>query len=109
LEIKIKNAIQNNHNKHTVALTKKKELIVPTESIQVGMDKKAEQTIRRLSDFRANALQDPKGYRRLKQFTCLVKAHALLRTTTRPFVNDQDIQFIKRIDAYISYDTVTPL
>lgn len=108
LQIKIKNLIQNGKSGQSLP-AKPMELVVPNDKIDVRINKPEIATIRKMADFRASVLEDPKGYRRLKQFICLTKAHAIYRTTKNPVVNAQDINFLERVDRYISYTTTTPL
>ena len=59
--------------------------------------------VRRIADYRAMVIGET-GLRRLKQYHALVQGHALLRSFTNPEVNNQDVEFLKQVDMFISYD-----
>lgn len=111
LQIRIKKLIQDDkRNGHGSAkLEAQKELFVPDGKILVTVPDKLKPEILKLSDFKAKQLGDPKGYRRLKQFTALAKAHALRRSWKLKEVGQEDIEFLHRIDPYISYTECKPL
>lgn len=106
LQLKIKALIESDNRNGTPA----KEIIVPAAKIHVTIPEKHNPEIRKLSDYRSKLLGDPKGYRRLLQYRALAKAHALRRTWKNPVtVTVEDIEFLHRIDAYISYTETKPL
>ena len=85
------------------------ELILPPIPVSVVYEKKFIEKIRKLADVKAKELQDPTGYRRLKQFHALVCAHALRRSRKKPTVREEEIDFILRIFPYVSYDNLSTI
>lgn len=84
------------------------EFKIPALPIQVVYPEHIAKEVRRLADFRAKVLREV-GMRRLKQYHALSQAHALFRMKKKPRVSDADIEFLKRVEPYVSYDTPQPL
>jgi len=79
-------------------------LKVPEKAVRVSIPRSIGSVIRRLSDARAKKLADPKGYRRLKQYRALAKAHALVRgERTNATVKQVDLDWLESVDKFISY------
>lgn len=112
LTIRIKQKIKNdcmngNAQQHT---SNGKELAIPDAKINVAISKHDVDAIEKISDFRAARLEDPKGYRRLHHYLTLSKAHAIYRGNWKnAVVTKLDIDFINRIDKYVSFTETTPL
>jgi len=105
LEVKIKQMIDT----EVVVDEKLTALRVPDIPVTVEIAPKMTELIRKLADRRSKLLQDPKGYRRLKQYRTMTKAHALTRTWKQATVTEQDVQFLADMDAYVSYTEAKPL
>ena len=101
LTIRIKDCINSDHFESAWKSTGK-EFKVPKFPITVELPKKQRDKIRRMSDLRAKLL-DEKGYRRLKQYRTMAAAHAIRRGWHKPTVNDADLEFLARMDEYVSY------
>jgi hypothetical protein len=87
-------------------------LYVPGAPAEVSFASKYVRRVRAMSDQKAKELKDPTGYRRLKQFRALACGHALLRNGIkehRPQVNEIDMDFLKRIFPFVSYDKLEPI
>jgi hypothetical protein len=76
---------------------------VPDASVNVTLQKDEATQIQLLADMKAIEFQE-KGYRRLKQFRALAKGHALLRSWRRPIVCKADLDFLRNIMPFISFD-----
>jgi len=98
LIIKIKASICND-----VESKPPKTLAVPGVPIMVDILDSHSKAILEISDKKSEELGDETGIRRLKQFRRLAKAHALLRGWKNAKVNDEDIDFLKRIFPYVDY------
>lgn len=103
LQVKIKALIQDEHRNGSGTEIKTKELLVPEAKIFVPIPERLKPEILKISESIAKRLEDPKGYRRLHQFQALVKSHALRRTWKSAQVANEDIEFLHRIDPFISY------
>jgi hypothetical protein len=106
LTLKIKSMIDAGSAK---ADPPKRELRVPNSLMAVKFDDKYVRKVREMADAKAKELDDPTGYRRLKQFRALACGHALRRTFKRVAVNQEDIDFLDRVYKYISYTKLNPL
>jgi hypothetical protein len=102
LVIRIKALISNN----TPDVTPK-DFKIPTLAIDVQIPEREAKQILDISNEKAKELGDDTGIRRLKQFRRLAKAHALMHPVKdnwkNPVVNQDDIDFLKRIYPYIDY------
>lgn len=107
LIIKIKDVIDE--GRKPVHVKNGNELRVPHANLSVKFPDKYVKIIHAMSDDKARELQDPTGYRRLKQFRSLACGHALRRSFKKPTVNELDIDFLNRIFPYISYTKLNPL
>jgi hypothetical protein len=87
---------------------KPKDFIVPKNTIAVEYPASHVKEIRRIADVRAVILRE-QGMRRLKQYHALAQAHALWRKRNSPTVTEKDVEFIARIDKYVSYDEAQAL
>lgn len=112
LQIRIKDEIE----KKAKGDTKRKKKVpgeielrirIPNREVNVRMEKKFSDTIRHMAETKAVYLGDPKGYRRLRQYLALAKSHALARG--RREVSGVDIQFLERVDPFISYSKACQL
>lgn len=99
LTIRIKESI----SKKLKSKVKPQEFQVPEHSISVFVPKSEMNAIRQLADGKAEELKE-KGYRRLKQYRGLAMAHALYRTWKQPKVCPSDLDFLNRINKYISFN-----
>lgn len=107
LTVKIKDTIERMEK--SKKNPKKKVFRVPAKPVSVEFSNKYTLQIRRLADEKSKELSDPTGYRRLKQFLALTCGHALLRSTKRPTVTAEDVEFIERIYKYLSYTQLPQL
>lgn len=89
---------------HEVKSQSAQVLKVPQAPVKVTIPENETKLIRELSDHKAVELKDDTGIRRLKQFRRLAKGHALLRNWKDATVNKSDIDFLKKIYPYISYE-----
>lgn len=103
LQIKIKQLIQDERRNNGRAHEEPKMIPVPEASVYVGIPEKLKPEVLKVSESLAKRLEDPKGYRRLHQCQALVKAHALRRSWKTAQVSPEDIEFLHRIDPFISY------
>lgn len=87
---------------------KKSRLIVSSNKINVAYPPELLKEIHQIADVRSIILQE-QGIRRLKQYHALAQAHAILRSRTGTEVTQKDVDFIRKIDAYVSYDKPEPL
>jgi hypothetical protein len=103
LIIRIKGHIDQDQNNghHKI---KKKNFPVPIKDISVKYPEKFLQQVRQLSDVRSVFLKE-QGMRRLKQYHAMAQAHALWRNRKNPTVGKQEVDFIRRMDSFVSYDT----
>ncbi len=102
LQLAIKDAIDTDYK--NIKLNDRGKMSIPSIAISVTISTAFTNEIRKIADQKAKDLKDPTGYRRLKQFRSLAKAHAVSRTWKNPSVNKSDIDFLHRILPYISYD-----
>ena len=116
LSIRIKDAIESDGKTQLEIPPRKKVpksimLHVPEKHIGVSIPRELGDEIRSLSDHRAHVLGDPKGYRRLKQYRTVAKAHALTRGEKfkNASVSRADVDWLRQIDRYISYTEATML
>jgi hypothetical protein len=107
LIVRIKSVIDE--GKAPSKANKNGELRVPHLPIPVVFPEKYVKFVHSIADKKAHELQDPTGYRRLKQFRALVCGHALRRSFKKPVVGDAEIDFLNRIFPYISYTKLNPL
>lgn len=100
LILKVKDAIDSEAKS-----TKPTEINFPKTCLTIPIPPEHTAAIRRLSDQKSKELGDGTGYRRLKQFRRLAKAHAIYRTKRRGGleVNSSDVEFIERILPVVSY------
>ena len=77
-------------------------LKVPDACIDVGFTAVTIRIIRALAEHKAKEFEEL-GYTRHKQYRAMAAGHALLRTWKKPVIQHEDIEFLKRIDAYVSY------
>lgn len=105
--IEIKDSIDlaqtNGHAKN-----KPKNFAVPVREVFVEYQEAEKERIRHIADIRSAFLNE-QGMRRLKQYHAMAQAHALWRTRKNPTVGEKDVEFIKRMDNYVSYDDPQPL
>lgn len=100
LTIRIKESIDAGVQK---ANTPASEFVIPELPINVKVDPKHIREIRRLADVQSERLQE-KGYRRLKQYHCLARAHAIRRGNWKnAVVNESDVDFLRRLQIFVSY------
>lgn len=79
------------------------EFAVPSVAMDVAILEPQRRALLSIADTVAKNLGEV-GFRRLKQFRALIRAHALHRSWKEPrVVTDEDIDFLKRIAPYISY------
>lgn len=105
--VKIKSSIDDSQ-KNGNSKVSSENFPVPSKSLHVEYPENAIIEVRRMADVRSIILKE-QGMRRLKQYHALAQAHAALRTRKNPTVNEKDIEFLRRMDAYVSYDTPEPL
>jgi hypothetical protein len=79
------------------------EFKIPKEPVGVSYMEALSKHVRKVADTRAQILEE-QGMRRLKQYHALVQAHALWRTRKKPTVTDVDLEFIYKLDPFVSYD-----
>lgn len=103
LIIKIKDAIVANHGL-TFRNDKKEEFKTPNNHCNVSISPEHEQTVRYIAEIRSMQMQE-QGMRRLKQYLVLTQSHALWRSKTHAKVADEDIEFLKQVDLFVSYET----
>lgn len=109
LEIRIVEAI-NKAGAGSPVKKSPEELKIPDIPIYVHIPPALIEPITKLAAYRAVKLADGKPYRRLKQYRSLVKGHALMRSWKNPVkVTEQDVDFLARIDPYVSYTEERPL
>lgn len=110
LIVKIKASIDDRHSKAQVNGKRPRvpEFKIPPQPVTVIYPPDVVREIRRLADFRAKVLREV-GMRRLKQYHSLAQGHALWRSRKKPRVTMSDVEFIKRVEPYVSYDTPQPL
>lgn len=100
---------QSGNNGSAPLLAKKpKDFPVPKNTIAVEYAQSYVKDIRRLADVRAMILKE-QGMRRLKQYHALAQAHALWRKRVSPVVTEKDVEFLARIDRYVSYEDAQAL
>lgn len=103
LIIKIKDKIQESRGLN-FRNSKREEFRVPKHSAGVEIEPQFAQEIRYIAEIRARDLRE-QGMRRLKQYLVLTQGHALLRMgPIRTSVNSEDIEFLKEIDMFVSYE-----
>jgi hypothetical protein len=105
--IEIKSSIDlaqvNGHHK-----IKQQTFAVPAHETSVEYPKEFLNKIRLIADTRSAILKE-QGMRRLKQYHAMAQAHALWRTRKNPEVNSKDVDFVKKMDCYVSYEEPYPL
>jgi hypothetical protein len=84
------------------------EFEIPADPVSVKITKKQADTVQQIATVVSNGLEEI-GYRRLKQFLGLAKAHALHRSLRNRAVSQKDIEFLYRIVPFISYTECQPL
>ena len=100
---------QYGNNGASPPTTKKpKDFPVPKNTISVEYPAEFVKDIRRIADVRAIILRE-QGMRRLKQYHALAQAHALWRKRASPIVTEKDVEFMSKIDKYVSYEEAQPL
>lgn len=100
--VKIKASIDEKHLMKTKK-KKAKEFTVPEKQIGVDYPKKILADVRWIADNRSNILCE-QGMRRLNQYHSLVQAHAIWRQKTKVCVTTDDLEFLKAVDRYVTYD-----
>lgn len=100
--VKIKAAIDEKHLNKTKKI-KPKEFRVPEHPINVAYTARLLADVRWIADNRSNILCE-QGMRRLNQYHCLVQSHAIWRQKAKCVVTTDDVDFLKLIDRYVSYD-----
>lgn len=104
LLLKIKAAIDEARGKHKdTPKNGNGEFRIPKEPVGVTYQEAIAKHVRQAADVRSQVLEE-QGMRRLKQYHALIQAHALYRTRTKPAVNDDDLEFIYKLDKFVSYD-----
>lgn len=98
LLIRIKNFVENGGKPDAHAIP----LRVPEIPINVKCSTAISRQIRLLSDSKAGHLKEM-GIRRLKQYLCLAKGHALRRSWRKAEVTRKDVEFLESIQGFISY------
>lgn len=93
----------NGHIKEPRLIVDLKGFKTPAAPIRVKYSKKWIAEVDIIAYAKSLELGDPKGFRRVKQFHALACAHAILRTWKKPEVEEKDVNFVKRIQKYISY------
>jgi hypothetical protein len=90
----------------------KKEFITPSAPVSIIYPKEISDTIRYIADVRSHILEE-QGMRRLKQYHAIIQGHALLMHLQDKKnilkVEEKDLDFIKRIDLFVSYTKAQPL
>lgn len=104
--IEIKASIDSSQRNGHISL--KKNFPVPSKGLSVEYPELAIEKVRSMADIRSAILKE-QGMRRLKQYHAMAQAHAALRTRKNPTVNEKDIEFLNKMDAYVSYDCPEPL
>jgi len=100
LILSIKNAIDRH-----LPDGKPRTINVPTIPIHVLYGRNETEEVRKMADQKSIELKDDTGVRRLKQLHRLTMAHAILRGDWKKCtVIEEDVQFIRRIYPYISYE-----
>jgi hypothetical protein len=104
-QIEFDDRASRNGDKPAIALR------IPEKPVRVIMPQTIEKEIRKLAASRAKVLGDPKGYRRLKQYRLLARAHALSRGGKRVnlAVNDRDFDWLVSMDRFVSYTEAVKL
>jgi hypothetical protein len=77
---------------------------IPAVPIYVPISQGHANQIQRIAETVSMKFKE-EGYRRLKQFRALACAHALLRSWRNPVVTERDIEFLKKLQPFISYTT----
>lgn len=114
LIIKIKDHIDNgtqprvNYQPHAKKELAKQELKSPPAPITVEYPATIVKDVRWIADVRSRILKE-QGMRRLKQYHSLVQGHAALRAKGKGKVEEEDLDFLKKIDRYVSYTEASPL
>jgi hypothetical protein len=103
LIVKIKASIDDAKGKAKKNGDVKEVFKLPKDPVSVSYPDDIAKHIRKVADTRSQILEE-QGMRRLKQYHALVQAHALWRTRNKPTVNDDDLNFIYRLDPFVSYD-----
>lgn len=105
LVLRVKEAIDSD-----LKLKKPDAIRFPKIPVDVRLGRSESAEIRKLADNKSKDLQDETGYRRLKQFRRLAKAHVLLRDQSKKAaVGEQDMEFLRKIQPYISYTGATEI
>lgn len=109
LTIKIKAVIDDETAGLLPPTRQAKEFTVPAHSVNVTYEQKYIKEIRYIADIRSQ-LMNEQGFRRLKQYHALAQAHAILRNGFRKaIVGDQEVEFMRHVDLFVSYTTPRPL
>lgn len=109
LIVKIKACIDENAvDGHMPITIKRDEFFIPQNPLKVRYPENCLKEVRQISDLRSVRLQE-QGLRRLKQYHGIVQAHALWRGRSKPEVNHFDVDFLRKVDGYVSYDKPEPL
>lgn len=101
LILNIKARIDNGHGANFVS---NEVFTIPEKNIPVQIPEQMATKIRTISDFRAKKLGQL-GISLLKNYRGMAQGHALLRSFKNPIVNEQDVEFLIRIDPYVDWTT----
>lgn len=102
LNIRIKDSIDDVRGRK-VKKAAVKPFTIPTKARSISYVEKFAKDVRRCADMRSQIMKED-GKRRLKQYHALVQAHALWRSAVRPQVTEADIDFLYKIDRFVSYE-----
>lgn len=80
-----------------------KNFLVPVRKLTVEYPSEIKNRIRVIADVRSVHLKE-QGMRRLKQYHAMALAHAVWRNKRRSTVTDKEVDFMKKLDLYVSYD-----
>ena len=109
LTIKVKDSIEMGHNEKKKKKAAARHGGIVVKKLAVEMSPDIRKKVRVLSDSISHSLGDSKGYRRLHQFNSLIRGHALARADRNRKVTQKDLEFLYRIQPYISYEKPQPL
>lgn len=100
LVLKIKVEIMNGKG---AGFTNVQVFKIPDVPIEVTIPKKIEERILQITDIRS-AYLGQLGISLLKNYRTLAKAHAIGRTWKKPTVNEDDFDFLMKIDKYVDWE-----
>jgi len=105
LILKIKTAILAGTESKNIP---KRVLKIPAAKLKVSFPEKLRPEVLHFANHIAKQLNE-QGIRRVRQFRTLVMAHAIMRGWKHPSVEKIDLDFLSRLNPYISYTKATPL